>query len=377
MSFEVVHTSVVRGLRGESGFATAIVTRGLPAGLESGLQDVSGYDHDETRAIGVDTVEWAHRIVTVRGRPYTVLSRIAPNGVDASRRPNRIAHHLVLEPHDRAAGGPAWMLGQHRAFETGTPAVEERSTQPSLPKGSLTARPARAWEAAGFDAGWAGVVAQTILDAPQSTIYVVLPEPLDALPLVIDVMALLPEDRRWHVTFSTRPLVTLPQVRCQLRFVRANAPGLARLLADPSARTLHVEHDLGAGEGRAAEAARRGEVVEPTVRAPSLKVHPVIDASTSAASPSPAKVPEIQTPQQSVHAPSPPVPPQPVFAGALLAAEESTRTRTTHPVPAVAYSSASESTTTSWPVLAVFLIGYSVVAIFGALVLFILAASGR
>jgi hypothetical protein len=37
MSYEVVHTSVLKGLRGETGFATAVVTRGIPAGLESGL----------------------------------------------------------------------------------------------------------------------------------------------------------------------------------------------------------------------------------------------------------------------------------------------------------------------------------------------------
>lgn len=188
MSFEVVHTSVARGLRGESGFATAIMTRGLPAGLESGLQDISGYDHDNVRAVGVDAVEWAHRIVTVRGRPYTVLSRIAPNGIDASRRPNRIAHHLVVEPHERTLGGPAWMLGKFGAFETGSPEVAERAMAPQLPLGDLAVQSTRAWEAAGFDAGWAGVIAQTIIDAPQSTLYVVMPEAIEALPLVIHVL---------------------------------------------------------------------------------------------------------------------------------------------------------------------------------------------
>ena len=276
MSFEVVHTSVARGLRGESGFATAILTRGLPAGLESGLQDVSGYDHDHVRAVGVDTVEWAHRIVTVRGRPYTVLSRIGPNGVDASRRPNRIAHHLVLEPHERAPGGPAWILGQFGAFETGTPEVAERAAPPQLPAGDLAVRPANAWNAAGFDPGWAGVIAQTLLDAPQSTVYVVMPDSLDVLPLVIDVLALLPAERRWHVTFSTRPLVMLPHVRCQLRFVRAEAPGLARMLAEPGVRVVRVEHDADAGDSDAAIAARRGALVEPSYRPANTKVHPVL-----------------------------------------------------------------------------------------------------
>lgn len=280
MSFEVVHTSVARGLRGESGFATAIMTRGLPAGLETGLQDVSGYDHDHARAVGVDIVEWAHRIVTVRGRPYTVLSRIAPNGVDASRRPNRVAHHLVLEAHERAVGGPAWMLGQFGGFETGTPEVAERSAPPQLPSGDLAARPANAWTTAGFDAGWAGVIAQALLDAPQSTVYVVMPDTLDALPLAIDVLALIPAERRWHVTFSTRPLVMLPHVRCQLRFVRAAAPGVARMLAEPGVRVVRVEPDLDAGESDAAIAARRGTFVEPSFRPVNTKVHPVLERAS-------------------------------------------------------------------------------------------------
>lgn len=377
MSFEVVHTSVVRGLRGETGFATAVVTRGIPAGLEAGLQDVSGYDHDETRAIGVDTVEWAHRIVTVRGRPYTVLSRIAPNGVDASRRPNRIAHHLVLEQRERAEGGPAWMLGQFGAFEAGTPKVEERVTQPMLPSGDLAVRPARAWEAAGFDAGWAGVIAQTLLDAPQSTIYVVLPEPVDALPLVVDILALLPNDRRWHVTFSTRPLVTLPQVRCQLRFVRASAPGLSRLLADPSVRAVRVERERDAGDGRAAAAARRGEIVEPTVRAPSIKVHPVVGAAPFAGFTAAAKNVDEAPLQQQISAASPSIPPRVEFARTL---SEPPPRGSTDALPILVLpheETRVDPAGSMWSPLAVFLTLYAVVAAVGACVFFILAAFGR
>ena len=60
MSFELVHTSVQKGLRGRSGFEVVVVTRGLPTGLESSLEELSAYDHDSVRAIGADKVEWAH-----------------------------------------------------------------------------------------------------------------------------------------------------------------------------------------------------------------------------------------------------------------------------------------------------------------------------
>jgi hypothetical protein len=262
MSYEVVHTSVVRGLRGESGFATAIATRGLPPGLDAGLEEVSGYHHDASRAIGVDEVEWAHRMVTIRGRKYTVLSRIAPNGLDGSLRPNRIAHHLVVQPADRAVGGPAWLLGQYAAFETGTPEVAERASPPTIPRGDLPPRPAHSWESAGFDPGWAGRVAETILGFPRAVVYVVLPEAMSALPMVIDVLALIPSDLRWHATFSTRPLECPPHATCQLRFVRKEAPGLDRLLAEPGVRVIRVERGSDAGHGAAAQAAREGMLVE-------------------------------------------------------------------------------------------------------------------
>lgn len=373
MSWEVVHSSVARGLRGETGFATAIVTRGLPAGLESGLQDVSGYDHDAVRAIGADEIEWAHRIVTVRGRPYTVLSRIGPNGVDASRRPNRIAHHLVLEPQDRAAAGPAWMLGQYTRFETGTPEVTERERPPVLPEGDLPARPATAWQFAGHDPGWAGLVAQAVLDAPQATVYVVLPRMTDVLPLAVDVFALLPADRRWHVTFSTRPLALPPHVRCQLRFVREDSPGLARLLAEPGVREIRVELGSDAGDGPAAVAARRGAVVEPSTRPMSTRVHPVLGAAGGVS----RAVGDWTSGDEAGRSPSSAALESTGMGAApsvLLPGEQrprDTAARMVAPPP----PRSSESF--RWPRLAVVLSIYAVLASLGALILFLLAAIRR
>jgi hypothetical protein len=89
MSFEFVHTSVAKGLRGDSGFAVAVATRGLPPALEPALAELSAYDFDGNRAVGADAIDWAHRILSVAGRSYTVLSRTAPCGSDWSGRPNR------------------------------------------------------------------------------------------------------------------------------------------------------------------------------------------------------------------------------------------------------------------------------------------------
>jgi hypothetical protein len=277
MSHEFIHTSVERGVRGQSGFALAAVTRGLSPALEPVLAELSGYDFDRTRAVGADQVDWAHRIVSIQGKSHTVLSRTAPCGNDRSGRPNRVAHHLVLEPHERAEAGPAWMLSAFGGFCEGVPSVEERAQGPLLPRGSCGPRPATAWEDAGLDAGWAGVVAQTLLDAPSATVCVVLPEETDLLPLVVDLFALLPAEKRWLVTFSTRFQRLPTGVRCQLRFVRAGATGVRAMLAEPGVRAIEVSRGASAGDGPAARAAREGAPVEATVReAPSLRVNPVL-----------------------------------------------------------------------------------------------------
>ena len=280
MSFEFVHTSVEKGVRGDSGFAVAVLTRGTPASLEPMLAELSAYDFDQTRAVGADRVDWAHRILSAHGKSYTVLSRTAPCGSDWSGRPNRIAHHLVVEQHERAVAGPAWMLSRFAGFAESVPMVEERGAGPLLPQGDEGPRPARGWDAAGFDCGWAGVVAQTVLDAPNSVCCVVLPAEVDALPLVSDVLALIPADKRWLVTFSTRFQRLPAGGRCQLRFLRAGASGVRAMLAEPGVRAIEVARGASAGDGAAAVAAREGRAVEPTVHAaPSLRVNPVLQAA--------------------------------------------------------------------------------------------------
>jgi hypothetical protein len=262
-----------------------------------------------------------------------------------------------------------------------------------LPTGDLPVRAAHAWSAAGFDAGWAGVVAQSLVDHPQAVVYVVLPEALDALPLVIDVLALMPNDRRWHVTFSTRPLVVLPHVRCQLRFVRAEAPGLARMLAEPGARVVRVERDEDAGESDAANAARRGQTVEPTSRPVNTRVNPVVQSALgssaagvreqdafAASTRSGAQVPAAPVAQSerssfddSIGAASQASPGR---TGADLA-DSFGSARDPRAVQDVARASIYSRSNLQWPPIAIALILYSGLAVLGAVILFLLAAFAR
>jgi len=279
MSLELIHASVEKGLRGGAGFGTAVATKGMPLPLERALEELSAYDFDPQRAVGADRVDWAHRVLTVQGRTYSVLSCTAPCGSDWSGRPNRVAHHIVVDAPERAEAGPAWMLaslsGGRASLATDVPRVEERIQGPVLPRGAAAPRPASAWTEAGFDPGWAGVVAQTLVDHPGSACYLVLPEATTTLPLLLDVFALLPDDRRWHVTFSTRFLRASAHARCQLRCVRAGAAGLRSLLAEPGVRSIVVETGVAADERAGASAGRAGVFVVAANRG-SSRVQPVL-----------------------------------------------------------------------------------------------------
>lgn len=279
MSFEFVHASVDRGVRGDGGFTVAALTRGLPPALEPALSELSAYDFDHNRAVGADRVDWAHRILSIHGRSYTVISRTGPCGNDASGRPNRVAHHVVVSSEERAPAGPAWMLSRFQGLHETVPVVGERESAPPLPQGDEAARPALAWEDRGFDRGWAGVIAQQLLDHPSAICCVVMPEEVDALPLVCDVLALIPPEKRWLITFSTR-FQRLPACgRCQLRFLRTGAQGVKAMLAEPGARSVEVANGRDAGDSPAARAAREGRFVECSIPAsPRLRVNPVLQA---------------------------------------------------------------------------------------------------
>src|SRR5579864_9256677 len=114
MSQELHYTSVSRGLKpGSRGFSMVAATAGLPDLLADRLESLSAYQAvyppgDPLAAL--NPVVHAHVRLTVAGKALDVLSRIGPAGLDYSGRPNKYAHHVVLEPEERPEGGPAWLL---------------------------------------------------------------------------------------------------------------------------------------------------------------------------------------------------------------------------------------------------------------------------
>jgi hypothetical protein len=265
MAHEYVNTSVPKHLKGQDGYGPVVMTRNLPNGLEPILEDLSFYEINPDRLVGADaTIDWCHRIVSCMGRTYTVLSRIGPCGYDNTKRLIRIAHHVAIDATERAEPGPAWVLRNFRGWISEVPTIEHRATGPTLPKGSAGSSEAVHWKAAGLDPGWAGVTARYLIDSAGSACRLVLPAgsaAVDVLGLVEDVIALIPPERRWNVTFSTRGTPANSNVRCQLLCLRERAPNLAAILRQPG-RTIEVKPGASsAPSGRDSEAAREGRML--------------------------------------------------------------------------------------------------------------------
>jgi GTPase-associated protein 1, N-terminal domain type 2 len=87
----------------------------MPGPLVDRLEALSGYQpvfppHDPSAAL--NPIVFLHLLLTVSGNVMSVLSRIGPAGLDYSGRPNKYAHHVVLEGTERSEACPARVLSQ-------------------------------------------------------------------------------------------------------------------------------------------------------------------------------------------------------------------------------------------------------------------------
>ena len=209
MSLELLNTSSPRGVRpGATGFCTVGMTAGVSPALEERLTLLSGYRWlvpPGEKGAEMNPVAFAHWRLMVGGRTLSILSRVCDAGFDYSRRSNRFAHHVVLDPAEQVEPGPAWIMRQPGVMRTqwvGEPMIFEEG--PDIPAGASAPRICQAWTAASGDAGWAGVLAESFAaDPSQVSCSMIYPPGLDVLPLVAEAIALLPAALRWQVTFST------------------------------------------------------------------------------------------------------------------------------------------------------------------------------
>jgi GTPase-associated protein 1, N-terminal domain type 2/GTPase-associated protein 1, middle domain len=254
MSQELHYTSVARGLKpGSRGFGTVAATANLPEALADRLEALSVYEAvyppgDPSAAL--NPVAYVHVRLPVAGRVHDVLSRIGPAGLDYSGRPNKYAHHVILEPDERPAGGPAWLLSQAGFVQDawdGEPRILAEGTP--VPLGDRLPGVARAWQELTGDAGWAGVLAESFLADPRRPVFLVFRPGIELLPQFVEAIALLPVARRWDVEFSTYLTTLPPGISCTWRGVLdgSTQAKIARRL--PNALIVDLCRPLGRAQG--------------------------------------------------------------------------------------------------------------------------------
>jgi hypothetical protein len=239
------------------------------------LESLSGYRHAfelNDPNVANNPVNYSHLILTVGGRKYHVLSRICDAGIDYTQRTNKLAHHVVLTDAELTTGGPAWVLSQNGFCVTewvGDPRTLPQDRTPDAR--DRMPEVCRAWQAATGDAGWGGVLAESFLEQPPRTVSVIFKPGQDLLPLVVESLALIPEERRWDVTFSTY-FTRLPAgVDCHWRFLLDGSPEVKAVRSNPHLKvidlTTRLERAVG---GDLVEAARRGLSIRKTQPAASI-----------------------------------------------------------------------------------------------------------
>lgn len=204
MAWQLIYTSAPRSLEaGRSGFGTVARHRALSPLLVSAIERTSQF----SRLPGVDTdrVIFSHRVVTVAGSRFHVLSSIRDAGADYTGRTNHIAHHLIVDPREIAqlgAGGPSpadVLLAMTWATSwTEHPRYLEAADEVAL--ATLHARTTgTAWQRITGDPNQAGLLATG--DASRGA-YIIQPPGVDLREVFAESLRLMPE-RLWQISFTT------------------------------------------------------------------------------------------------------------------------------------------------------------------------------
>jgi len=273
MAFELVYTSVPRGIRpGSSGFCTAAYTNGLAANLIMQLEGMSAYKayfpHYDANA-SLNPVAFSHFIFRNSGGRHHILSRVSFYGLDYTKRSNKLAHHIVLSTAEAASvpGGPACVFRQKGLFRTewqGEPELFQKQLIVSPQDPPL--RTADTWKQYTGDAGWAGALADAFLKNPAKPAFVIF-DPVqhqNILALVEEALMLLPPERRWQVAFNTY-VTTMPAgLQCHWRFCVPDSDPLREARRVPGTLIIDLTRPADAApDSGFAQIARTGVRPEP------------------------------------------------------------------------------------------------------------------
>ncbi len=264
MSSELIITSVPNGLfPGTYGFCAVACTENMNERARQALNSVSGYrrvseDRDK------NPISYSHYIYDIGGKKYDVLARIADAGVDYTRRTNKLAQfHVFDEGEARRYADPATMCFEPKTFRAWNVDDEPRFLEPhDFPQyNELDASSVAngAWKRLTGDAGWAGVLAATVVTRQQAI--VIVPQGMDVTPLIREAIAVLPPELRWKATFSTYYMSTPPNVQCQWKTLIDGTYDV-KLLNVPNTLKIDLRDPNRLGSADALKNERNGAYIE-------------------------------------------------------------------------------------------------------------------
>jgi hypothetical protein len=204
MAYQLIYTSAPRLLEaGRSGFGTVARHREIPPLIVTALERISQF----SRLPGSDTsrVIYAHRVLTAGGRNLHVLSAIRDAGADYTGRTNHIAHHLVVDPREITALGPACpspaevlQAMEWAAAWQGSPLFLDGAHQVDLAtlRRALNGSP---WERLTGQADQAWLLAA---HGTNRGVCLISPSTCDLREIYAESLRLTPE-RLWQVSFTT------------------------------------------------------------------------------------------------------------------------------------------------------------------------------
>lgn len=287
MAQELLFTSAPKGLKpGSSGPCVVLVSLSMPPLLMQRLESLSGYrmPHD-----GLPPIEsLSHTLVDMNGMLRHVVSRVASNGFDHAKRPNRLAHHLVLHSEELGLAGPAWLVQQPIFRKEWDGTVAQVDGEVWLPEGPpQPVHLCAAWQTVTGDAGWAGLVAEAALAPAPKPVWIIHRRSVPVINLLDEVLAIVPAKDRWKITFNTHFTQPVNDAQCTLRFCLAgseaahaatHAEGMVINLASPGRleRTGGLLSVARSGRASAASQAPATTRVAPVALEPERKGQHVV-----------------------------------------------------------------------------------------------------
>ena len=273
MAQELIYTSYPKGVKpGVSGFCTVAHSPNMAPNLISRLEGLSGYRHlymPGSADAALNPPNLSHVIINVGGIKSHVLYRVGDAGQDYTGRSNKLAHFIILGENELVPCGPATALMTPGLIDsTFDQQVGIREFTRPLPRHSVSPRQCIAWRQITGDPGWAGELAQTAYTGRYACI--IYNPGTNVLPLIQEASALLPQEMRWKITFSTYYSKLPAGIDCQWRCVAAGTEEAANAAAEVGASGLIIDLTTGtlgmAPNTPAAAAAREGKTIPKPVQ---------------------------------------------------------------------------------------------------------------